>query len=117
MKTLAPSWTEESLAGALAGSPARPLIMVVGYDGFLISADAPDQAAKNALLDRRGSLEVVFVADLPVGATFSVAAVAEVREGLDEEARALAEEVGGRLAGHGYPWDFQRRGTARWQPS
>jgi Universal stress protein family len=111
MKTLAPIWTGESVAGPVAGSPAKRLIMVVGYDGSLPAQRALDQAA-NALQDRNGALEVVFVAHLPVGATFSAAAVAEVRQGLDEEARTLAEEVRGRLAGQDCSWHFQRRDGA-----
>ncbi len=61
---------------------------------------------------RDGPLEVVFVARLPVGVSLSVAAFAEVRQGLDEQARAVAEEVRGRLADQDHPWHFQRRDGA-----
>ena len=111
MKTLAPSWTVESMAGSAAGSPAKRLIMVVGYDGSPPARHALDQAV-DLLRDRKGALEVVFVAHLPVGATLSAAAFAEVRQGLDEQARALAEEVRDRLAGQDHPWHFQRRDGA-----
>jgi nucleotide-binding universal stress UspA family protein len=111
MKTLAPIWTGESVAGPVAGSPGKRLIMVVGYDGSLPARRALDQAA-DVLRDRNGALEVVFVAHPPVSATFSAAAVAEVRQGLDEEAGTLAEEVRGRLADRSCPWHFQRRDGA-----
>jgi nucleotide-binding universal stress UspA family protein len=111
MKTLAPIWTGESVAGSVAGSPAKRLIMVVGYDGSVPARHALDQAA-DVLRDRKGALEVVFVAHLPVGASFSTAAVAEVRQGLDEAARTLAEEVRDRLAGRDCRWHFQRRDGA-----
>jgi nucleotide-binding universal stress UspA family protein len=104
MKTLAPSWTRE----AAAGSPAPRLIMVVGYDGSAPARHALDRAA-DLLRSRTGALEVVFVARLPVGATMSAAAFAEIRAGLDEQARALAAEVDDRLAGQDHPWHFQRR--------
>ena len=55
---------------------------------------------------------MVFVAHLPVGATLSAAAVAEVRQGLDEQARALGDEVRGLLVGQDHPWHFQRRDGA-----
>jgi nucleotide-binding universal stress UspA family protein len=111
MKTLAPSWTQESMAGFAAGSPAKRLIMVVGYDGSPPARHALDQAAD--LLDHReGVLEVVFVARPPVGATLSAEAFAPVREGLDDQARALAEEVRDRLRGLDCPWNFQRRDGA-----
>ena len=74
MKTLAPGWTVESIAASAAGPPATPLIMVVGYDGSPPARHALDHAA-DLLRDRKGALEVVFVAHLPVGATLSAAAV------------------------------------------
>ena len=94
-----------------AGPSATPLIMVVGYDGSPPARHALDQAA-DLLRDRKGALEVVFVAHLPVGATLSAAAVVEVRQGLDEQARALGDEVRGLLAGQDHPWHFQRRDGA-----
>jgi nucleotide-binding universal stress UspA family protein len=111
MKTLAPSWTVESTFRPAPGPPVRPLIMVVGYDGSPPARHALDQAA-DLLRDRKGALEVVFVAHLPVGAALSAAAFAEVREGLDQQAQALAEEVGDQLAGQDHPWHFQRRDGA-----
>ena len=85
--------------------------MVVGYDGSPPARHALDQAV-DLLRYREGALEVVFVAHLPVGATLSAAALAEVRQGLDEQARALAEEVRDRLAGQDHSWHFQRRDGA-----
>jgi nucleotide-binding universal stress UspA family protein len=85
--------------------------MVVGYDGSPPAWRALDQAA-DLLRDRDGALEVVFVARLPVGAALSAAAMGEVRQGLDEQARALADEVRDRLAGQDHPWNFQRRDGA-----
>ena len=81
------------------------------YDGSPPARHALDQAV-DLLRYRQGALEVVYVARLPVGATLSAAALGEVREGLDEQARALAEEVGDRLAGQGHSWHFQRRDGA-----
>jgi nucleotide-binding universal stress UspA family protein len=104
MLTSTPSSTLESAAG----SPAARLIVVVGYDGSLPARHALDQAA-DLLRNREGALEVVFVAHLPVGATLSAEAIFEVRQGLDEQGRALAEEVRDRLAGQDHPWHFQRR--------
>jgi hypothetical protein len=52
---------------------------------------------------------VVYVAHLPVGAALSGQAFAQVRQGFDEEARALADEVRDRFAGKEYLWHFQRR--------
>lgn len=110
MKTWAPTWTV-STAGTAGGAPAKRLIMVVGYDGSPPARHALDQAV-DLLQYRDGALEVVFVAHLPVGATLSTAAFAEVRQGLDEEAQVLAEEVRDRLAGQDHPWNFQRRNGA-----
>ena len=107
MKTLGSTWTA-STAGIGAGPPAKRLIMVVGYDGSTPARHALEHAV-DLLRYREGALEVVFVAHLPLGASLSVAAFAEVRQGLDEQARALAEEVRGRLAGQDHPWHFQRR--------
>ncbi len=110
MKTLPTSWTVRSAAPS-ASSASRCLIMVVGYDGSLPAQHALDQAA-DLLGCREGALEVVFVAHLPVGATLSVEAFTQVRQGLDEQARALAEEVRDRLTGQDHPWHFQRRNGA-----
>ena len=110
VKTVAPTWTV-SAAETGAGPPARRLIMVVGYDGSAPARRALEQAV-DLLRYREGALEVVFVARLPLGASLSVAAFAEVRQGLDEQARALAEEVRGQLADQGHPWHFQRRDGA-----
>jgi nucleotide-binding universal stress UspA family protein len=109
MKTFAPSWTQQSTAGSAAVSPALPLMMVVGYDGSPPARHALDQAA-DLLGNREGALEVVFVARPPVGATLSAEAFAQVREGLDDQARALAEEVRDRLRGQDP--HFQRRDGA-----
>ena len=111
MKTLAPTWTVGTTAGTVAGSPAPRLIMVVGYDGSQPARHALDQAA-DLLRHREGALEVVYGAHLPVGATLSPAAIAEVRQAQDEQARALEEEVRDRLEEQDHPWHFQRRNGA-----
>jgi nucleotide-binding universal stress UspA family protein len=111
MKTLAPRWILQSAAGSAAVSPALPLMLVVGYDGSPPARHALDQAV-DLLGNREGALEVVFVARPPVGATLSAEAFAQVREGLDDQARALAEEVGDRLTGQDHRWHFQRRDGA-----
>jgi nucleotide-binding universal stress UspA family protein len=108
MKALSPSWTVEASAGTAESPPAKRLIVVVGFDGSPPARHALDRAAE-LLQYRSGALEVVFVAHLPVGAALSGQAYAEVREGLDEEARTLADEVRDRFAGVAYPWNFQRR--------
>ena len=111
MKTLAPTWTVGTTAGIAAGFPAKGLIMVVGYDGSQPARHALDQAA-DLLWHREGAPEVVYVAHLPLGATLSPAAIAEVRQAQDEQARALAEEVRDRLAGQDHAWHFQGRNGA-----
>jgi nucleotide-binding universal stress UspA family protein len=115
MTTLAPRSTGQSTAGTAGSSPARPLIMVVGYDGSAPARHALDQAV-DLLRYRDGALQVVYVAHLPMGVVMggvaSPEAFAEFRLGLDDQARALAEQVRDRLAGQDHPWHFQRRDGA-----
>ncbi len=115
MKTLAPTRIADATPGTAGRSRARPLITVVGYDGSAPARHALDEAV-DLLRYREGALEVVYVAHVPIGlamgAVASPEAFAEYREGLDEEARALAEQVRDRLAGQDRSWHFQRRDGA-----
>jgi nucleotide-binding universal stress UspA family protein len=83
-------------------------VVIVGYDGSEPARHALDQAVD--LLDGRdGPLEVVYVAQLPASAALSGVALAEIIQGLDDQATALADEVGARLVGEDHPWHFHRR--------
>jgi nucleotide-binding universal stress UspA family protein len=84
---------------------------VVGYDGSAPARHALDQAV-DLLGDREGALEVVYVAHVPASVVCAPELLPEVKRGLDEQARALAEEVRDRLAADDHPWHFQRRDGA-----
>jgi nucleotide-binding universal stress UspA family protein len=85
--------------------------MVVGYDGTPPARHALEQAV-DLLQYREGALEVVYVAHLPESVALSPEGLAEVQQGLDQQARVLAEEVYHRLVGEDHPWHFQRRDGA-----
>ena len=108
MEALSPRRILETTAGTASSSAVRRLVFVVGFDGSGPARRALEQA-EELLRNREGSLEVVYVADLPVGAGLSAPAPPEVLHGFDEKHRALAEEVRGRLVGDDHPWHFQRR--------
>jgi nucleotide-binding universal stress UspA family protein len=98
----------EITAGTALRSPAPPSVVVVGYDHTPAARRALDQAV-NLLSDRPGTIEVVFVAQVPVGAGLSREGLAAVEQALNEQTRALAADVRERLLGEHYPWHFQRR--------
>jgi nucleotide-binding universal stress UspA family protein len=85
--------------------------MVVGYDGLPPARHALDQAV-DLLGDREGALEVVYVAHVPMGVSLSSEGLAEIQQGLNDQAQALAEEVREQLAGQNHPWHFQRKDGA-----
>jgi nucleotide-binding universal stress UspA family protein len=85
--------------------------MVVGYHGTQPARHALDRAV-DLLQSREGALEVVYVAPLPESVALSPEGLAEVQQGLDEQARVLAEEVYHRLVGEDHAWHFQRRDGA-----
>jgi nucleotide-binding universal stress UspA family protein len=84
------------------------LVVVAGYDGSAPAGHALDHAA-DLLQGRDGSIEVVFVSQVPATAALWGPAFAGIMQGLDDEAETLSEEVRARLVGQGHPWHFQRR--------
>lgn len=108
---LAPRLTREFAAGTAESPPAKRLITVVGYDGTPPARHALDQAV-DLLRYREGALEVVYVAHVPLDVAYAPELLPEVKQGLDDQARALAEEVRHRLAGENHPWHFHRRDGA-----
>ena len=110
MTVLAFNRTPEMAAGT-AGPRTRRQVIVVGYDGSRGAQHALDHAVE-LLQWRDGTLEIVYVSHLPVGVTVAPTAIAEVMEGLDDQAAALAGEVRDQLAGRVQPWHFQRRDGA-----
>ena len=101
------SRTPEKMAGT-ASRFTKALVVVAGYDGSAPAGHALDHAA-DLLQGRDGSIEVVFVSHLPASAALSGPALAEIRQGLDDLAETLAEEVRARLVGGEHPWHFQHR--------
>jgi nucleotide-binding universal stress UspA family protein len=83
----------------------------VGYDRSQPARHALDKAV-DLLRHREGALEVVYVAHPAAGAALYPEGFAEVQQGLDEQARALAEEVRAGLEGQDHPWHFHRRDGA-----
>jgi nucleotide-binding universal stress UspA family protein len=100
--------TTEVSAGTAGPSSGKSLAVVVGFDGTPPARRALDQAAE-LLRGRDGALEVVYVSRLPGSAALSGVGVAEIVQGYDDQAVALAEEVRARLARLDHPWHFQHR--------
>lgn len=98
----------EETAGTAGALPAKPLTLVVGYDGSEPARHALERAI-SILHERRGSLEVVFVAPPPVTASVSAQPVGEVQQGFDQQAATLAHNVREMLLGSHIVWHFQRR--------
>src|SRR5580693_4152994 len=87
---------------------ARPLLLVVGFDGTA-PAQRALQAATNMLEHASGRMEVVFVAHMPVSVAFAAQATASVEEGLDTEEHDLETQVERVVGQTGVKWHFQRR--------
>lgn len=88
-------------------SPNR-LIAVVGFDGSEPSYRAID-AATRLISGRVGSIEVVYVAHMPLGAEMSADAGAEMAKGFDAAEHEFAAAVKFRMEGVEQRWRFQRR--------
>jgi nucleotide-binding universal stress UspA family protein len=109
----------EQTAGTLTGPPDSLVYAVVGFDGSAPALRALD-AASRLLNDRPGGMEIVYVAHLSAllaGGDVGGRASAEVRQGFDDAARDLADEVRARLQashlrGAAQHWHFQRRDGA-----
>jgi nucleotide-binding universal stress UspA family protein len=88
---------------------ARPdyLVVVVGFDGSEASERALE-SAKKLIAGRLGVLVVVFVAKPSGVAAMNPSAIAEIRYGLDAEARQL-EGALPALLGEERRWRFERR--------
>jgi nucleotide-binding universal stress UspA family protein len=87
---------------------ARPLLLVVGFDGTE-PAQRALQAATRMLEHSPGRMEVVFVAHMPVSVAFAAQASASVAEGLDTEEHDLELQVEEVVGQTGVKWHFQRR--------
>jgi nucleotide-binding universal stress UspA family protein len=87
------------------------VIPVVGFDGSASALRALDAAAR-MVRDRVGSLEVVYVAHVPVTANLSAQAAGEMENGFEDATGQLGNEVRDRMAGSEQRWHFQRRDGA-----
>jgi nucleotide-binding universal stress UspA family protein len=88
-----------------------PLVLVVGYDGSEPSRRALDRATA-LLRGREGELQVIYVAHIPAATSLSAEGLPDVQGALDDQAKALGEEVRARLSGAEQRWHFQRRDGA-----
>lgn len=89
-------------------APVREAVLVVGYDGSAPSQHALERAAE-LMKSRDGWLEIVFVAHTPAAAPYSPEAVAELRQGFDEESARLEAKAGSLLIQQRRHWRFERR--------
>jgi nucleotide-binding universal stress UspA family protein len=87
---------------------ARPLLLVVGFDGTGPAQRALEAATK-MLEHAPGRMEVVFVAHMPATVAFAAQATIAVEEGLDTEEHDLETQVERVVAQTGVKWHFQRR--------
>src|ERR1700761_4795072 len=83
------------------------LYLVVGYDGSAPSVRALDSAA-SLLRDRKGSIEVFYVAHLTSAEMLSPDAIAEMEVSFDEVAQSLRTQAAEQLAGREERWTFAR---------
>jgi len=90
---------------------AEHLRVVVGFDGSEGAYRALDAAAL-LIVDRAGSLEVVFVAHLATVPDLAVDPMSESLKAFDEAALEFADAVRDRLADTESRWHFQRRDGA-----
>ncbi len=84
------------------------LLVVVGFDGSEPAFRALD-AAQRLVLGRVGSIEVVYVAHLSVGASMSSEAQVELNKDFDDAEAEFAKAVSAYMEGHEQRWRFQRR--------
>ena len=95
-------------ARAEVHAPVREAVLVVGYDDSPPSQHALERAAE-LMKSRDGWLEIVFVAHTPAAAPYSPEAVAELRQGFDEESARLEAKAGTVLIHQPRHWRFERR--------
>ncbi len=86
----------------------RGLVAVVGFDGSASAYRALD-AATALISGRPGSMVVVYVAHLPVGAELSAEAQVESLKGFDALEQEFTEAIRSRLDGVEPRWSLQRR--------
>lgn len=79
-------------------------------------ADRSCDQAVNLLSDRPGTIEVVFVAHVLVGAALSREGPGSVEQALKEETKALAGEVREQVLGEHHPW-HSSAGVGEWLKS
>ena len=89
----------------------KDLLLVVGYDGSPPSQRGLEKAAE-LLGCREGWLEVVFVGHTPSTVTYAPEAIAELRQGLDEESKMLEKQAAAVLIHQRRHWRFRRRDGA-----
>ena len=99
------------ITGRARKPPAKPWVVVVGYDGSPAAGRALDQAVE-MLRNRDGAIEVVYVTNPPGSAYLTSDALAGVLQGLDAQTATLANDVRRRLVGQDLAWHFQRRDGA-----
>ena len=111
MSTFTAEVDREVVGGEALPPAAKPLMVVVGYDGTESSRHALDGAID--LLERRtGELHVVYVAHVPASVRLASEAIPDIQATLDELTNKLAGQVQARLAGSDIEWRFERRDGA-----
>jgi len=107
-----PTNTMEQRTETVVKEPIEPslrrLLVVVGFDGSESSFRALD-AATQLISGRRGSLVIVYVAQLSATAGFSSDALVESLKGFDASEDELNESIRNRLEGVERRWSLQRR--------
>jgi nucleotide-binding universal stress UspA family protein len=103
-----PRESPETTAGTDRTQPAPLAVLVVGFDDSPSARRALDQAV-NLLSDRPGTIEVVFVEHVPVGAGLAREGFPKVEEALNEQTKALAGQVRDKLLREHHLWHFQGR--------
>ena len=98
--------TDREVHVPVSHNPDR-MLAVVGFDGSEPAYRALD-AAKRLITGRVGSIEVVYVAHMPVGTEMSADAGVEMRQGFDEAEHEFASAVRARMEAE-QRWHFQRR--------
>ena len=91
-----------------ARSGGDRLLVIVGFDGSEPAYRALD-AATRLISGRLGTIEIVFVAHLPVGVGLSSDAQVEVQKGFDAAEGEFATARRARMEAKEQRWHFQRR--------
>jgi nucleotide-binding universal stress UspA family protein len=98
------------IAGRAGKPPAKPWVVVVGYDGSPAAGRALDQAVE-MLRNRDGAIEVVYVTNPPGSANLAADTLAGALQGLEKQTATLASDVRRQLVGRELSWHFQRGGV------